>query len=145
MNRTTLVACVSFLLTAASVQGHAGSSVEQFVADHPGTRVVERAGRVRQTYGQPISDGASALESAETFRMRHAEVFGAVPGELVLLPGGPGGGRWSSATAGSGGVPDPGPFAIGPVVSNTYWRTPLRPHLRRRRSSEEASVTDIDF
>ncbi|MHC4786816.1 MAG: hypothetical protein ACYTE6_12740, partial [Planctomycetota bacterium] len=93
MYRTAVVTWVSYLLTATAVQGEAGNPVGRFVSDQPGTRVVERAGRVRQIYGRPFSDGASALASAESFRARHAGVFGALPDELVLAPDGPDGGQ----------------------------------------------------
>jgi hypothetical protein len=93
MYRTIVVAGLSYVLTGVSGQAEAGSPVGRFVSDHPGTRVVERAGRVRQIYGRPFADGASALESAESFRTRHAGVFGALPGELVLVPDGPDAGQ----------------------------------------------------
>jgi hypothetical protein len=58
-------------------------SLERLYQDQPRVALSERAGRIRRVYGSAFSAGATALESAEAFRLRHAGVFGLQPADLV--------------------------------------------------------------
>ncbi|MCH8342872.1 MAG: hypothetical protein IH983_02680, partial [Planctomycetes bacterium] len=61
--------------------------VGQFLEAHPDTALYEWAGRISRVYGAAFSHGASAVDSAEQFRLNHAAMFGVDPAQLV--PRGP--------------------------------------------------------
>ncbi|MCZ6735935.1 MAG: hypothetical protein O7C65_09105, partial [Planctomycetota bacterium] len=61
--------------------------VGQFLESHPDTALYEWAGRISRVYGAAFSHGASAVDSAEQFRLTHAAMFGVAPAQLV--PRGP--------------------------------------------------------
>lgn len=48
----------------------------------PGVQIYETGSRVTQAVGKPMSFGNTAAESADQFRIRHAEVFGAKAADL---------------------------------------------------------------
>ncbi len=61
--------------------------VGQFLEAHPDTALYEWAGRISRVYGAAFSHGASAVDSAEQFRLNHAAMFGVDPAQQV--PRGP--------------------------------------------------------
>ncbi|MCH8164158.1 MAG: hypothetical protein IH889_00970, partial [Planctomycetes bacterium] len=61
--------------------------VGQFLEAHPDTALYEWAGRISRVYGAAFSHGASAVDSAEQFRLNHVAMFGVDPAQLV--PRGP--------------------------------------------------------
>ncbi len=54
----------------------------RFNAAHPGVGLSERAGRVTQVYGKPISHGLTPADSAQAFITQQAAIFGARASEL---------------------------------------------------------------
>lgn len=67
-----------------------GPRVVEFLREQEGTAVSQRAGRVRRVYGRAVSGGATALESAEAFRLANAGLFEVDPRQLVAAAPGPG-------------------------------------------------------
>ncbi|MCZ6810978.1 MAG: hypothetical protein O7D97_03150, partial [Planctomycetota bacterium] len=61
--------------------------VGQFLESHPDTALYEWAGRISRVYGAAFSHGASAVDSAEQFRLNHVAMFGVDPAQLA--PRGP--------------------------------------------------------
>jgi len=55
---------------------------ERFLQENPETRLFMQDGRVTRIYGEPFSHGTDPINSAETFIMEHAEVFGIEPDQL---------------------------------------------------------------
>ncbi len=85
-NPTLAVGSGAVLALASLASAWPGAGhVESFVQEHPGARLAVRGDIIRQVYGQAFSTGATAAESAESFRVRHARMLGAEPEELVPL------------------------------------------------------------
>ncbi|MCH8151170.1 MAG: hypothetical protein IH830_02210, partial [Planctomycetes bacterium] len=60
----------------ANGPNHRAQLVGQFLDAHPDTALYEWAGRISRVYGAAFSHGASAVDSAEQFRLNHAAMFG---------------------------------------------------------------------
>ena len=58
---------------------------QNFELSNAGTRLAESAGRITQVYGRAFSHGATAAQSAESFRLDHAEMFGTPAQEIVAV------------------------------------------------------------
>ncbi len=85
-NPAMAVGAGGVLILAAVASGWPGPGdlrVEAFMQEHPGARIAVRADRVRQVYGAAFSTGTTAADSAESFRLRHAQMLGAEPEDLV--------------------------------------------------------------
>ncbi len=78
-----------FVLTCVQSTWAGGpDALESLRNDYPSVKTLHRQSRIDRLYSGPFSTGSSALESAERFRLRYANVFDAVPGELNLVDGG---------------------------------------------------------
>ncbi len=55
---------------------------QAFLTAHPGAALAERGGRVIRVYGKAFSEGKSAQESAEAFRLAHSGVLGVPANDL---------------------------------------------------------------
>ncbi|MCH8147392.1 MAG: hypothetical protein IH987_05265, partial [Planctomycetes bacterium] len=76
------------ILLVAGVTYAAGGVADRGAAarlrdDVPGVGFHETGSRITRAYGKPMSFGNTAKDSAEQFRMRYADVFGARAGDLV--------------------------------------------------------------
>jgi hypothetical protein len=78
-----IVLCAALAQGGLAADDTRASSLERLYQDQPRVALSERAGRIRRVYGAAFSGGATALESAEAFRLRHAGIFGLQPAELV--------------------------------------------------------------
>lgn len=79
---------VAAMLLAAGVTYAAGgvgdrSAAARLQDDVPGVGFHETGSRITRAYGAPMSFGNTAKDSAEQFRRRYADVFGARAGDLV--------------------------------------------------------------
>jgi hypothetical protein len=74
-----IVAC------AGSVSAGESDGLEALRLEYPSVKALHRDGRIDRLYSGPFSNGTSATESAEAFRLRYAKVFGASPHELVYI------------------------------------------------------------
>ena len=74
-------------VSLAAEQADVMGAQARLAADFPSVQQHVEGGRVTRLYGQPFGFGASAVDSAEDFRLSYAEALGAAAGELV--PGGP--------------------------------------------------------
>ena len=87
---TCLVSVVAVGLVISPGAARAGDipTAQQAVlalrAELPQARVYMTGPRVTRIYGQPLASGTTPVDSAESFRLRHADVFGVAPDELAL-------------------------------------------------------------
>ena len=59
--------------------------IERFQREHPGSGLYMLPGeRVGRVYGKSFSSGATPIETAERFRLEHADLFGVSADDLVL-------------------------------------------------------------
>ena len=94
---------LSLLFVGTSVQssppgGLSGATVvdktaarNQFMMANQRTRFHEQAGRITGVYGPAFSEGMTAEQSAESFRLNHSEMFGVPAAELAAVSPTPGG------------------------------------------------------
>ena len=77
---SSLVLVVVFVFVAqvgwAAEPGATQQAVERLRAEVPQVGLYEWGSRITRVYGRPLAFGACAEDSAELFRLGHAEVFG---------------------------------------------------------------------
>jgi len=76
---------------AASAAVSPAAARLDFLRATPGTRLLESSGRIERVYGRAFSHGQTAMQSAESFRLSYARIFGALAEELVPIGPGPDG------------------------------------------------------
>lgn len=93
MKRYTIVVFLAFLTTLAlgiATDGYAKKSVAESTqafsllsAQYPNLKVYKTDDRVTRIYGRSFGSGSSPEATAESFRLQHSAVLGALPEELV--------------------------------------------------------------
>lgn len=66
-----------------SVSAEEAGALESLRAQYPSVKILHSDSRIERLYSGPFSTGASAIESAEAFRMRYADVFNVAPEDLA--------------------------------------------------------------
>jgi hypothetical protein len=73
---------VAFSFAFAANSQIAKQTLERLQSTYPGARTVNEGDAISKIYGVPFGGGASALASAEQFRLDYAQVFGLDPSDL---------------------------------------------------------------
>lgn len=60
-------------------------ALESLRSEYPTVKALHEGSRIDRLYSGPFSTGSTALESAESFRSKHAGVFGASSGDLLFV------------------------------------------------------------
>ncbi len=84
---TRAISALLVLLCLRPASAQEMDAIKSLRAEFPSVRVSRRLSGIERLYSGPFSNGLSALESAERFRMRHAAVFDVSSAELRLIDG----------------------------------------------------------